>query len=340
MKKGVIIAISIVSVIVLVLSITMILAWTGVLSKKIDDENLAFRVLQITDVHIKNNKSKDKKAFDTINQMVEVAKPDLIIVTGDITSEHDNMKAFKIFGEYMEGLNIPWTMTFGNHDAEGETDKATLSDYLLTLQNCVYEAGPEDVDGMGNHYINVTNKDGKVITSLIMMDSNMYYMTEEGVNDGYDKFHDNQIAWYEQTIKNIAKEVNGDESKVVDSLAFFHIPMREYDTAYTQSKKDKSKLYGYKFEQVFSSKYDDEMFETMLRLGSTKAVYVGHDHMNSYAVDYKGIRLAYGYSCDHNLYFVPQKGGTVINIKNDGSFTQQGIYRNLGVGKVMLNKAV
>ena len=51
-------------------------------------------------------------------------------------------------------------------------------------------------------------------------------------NNGYDHFHDNQIEWYENTIKSIAKEVNGDESKVVPSLGFFHVPMKKYMTAY------------------------------------------------------------------------------------------------------------
>lgn len=314
----------------------MILAWSGILSKRLDNENLAFRVLQLTDIHIQNNTKEDNKTFDTIDMMIEKSNPNLIIITGDITSEQDNMPAFETFCSFIEGYNIPWAFTFGNHDAEGAIGKEELANYLLTLKNCVFEKGPADVDGSGYHYINVPNKEGKVVMSLLMMDSNMYYAVDENTNDGYDKFHDNQIAWYEKTIKSIAKEVNGDENKMVNSLAFFHIPMQEFENGYKKGKK----LYGYKLEDVYCSKYEDNMFEKMVELGSTKGCFVGHDHMNNYAVEYKGIRLTYGYSTDHNLYLVPQRGGTIINIKNDGTFTQQGIFRNSGVGKLIINKAV
>ncbi len=93
-------------------------------------------------------------------------------------------------------------------------------------------------------------------------------------------------------------------------------------------------LDGGKWEEVFHPTTDDDMFETMVRLGSTKGVFVGHDHMKSYTALYKGIRLSYGYSEDHNIYFVLQKGGTVINIKKEGTYTQQGIYKMSELVKV------
>lgn len=167
----------------------------------------------------------------------------------------------------------------------------------------------------------------------------MYYRDPvTGQDDGYDCFHENQIAWYEKTIKSIAQNVNGDENQVVPSLAFFHIPMREYLTGYETAKKNGAILDGAKLEAVYCSNHDDEMFETMKRLGSTKGCFAGHDHMNNYTVDYQGIRLAYGYSCDHNIYLVPQKGGKLIYIYPDGSFTQQGIYRYFGIGNLCYGK--
>lgn len=80
------------------------------------------------------------------------------------------------------------------------------------------------------------------------------------------------------------------------------------------------------------------MFETMVELGSTKAAFAGHDHMIASAAEYQGIKLVYGYSCDHGIYMVPQRGGTIINIKKDGNFTIQGIFRNSGVGAPIISK--
>lgn len=343
LKKGLRIVGITLCVLILLLAITSGLVFGGVFTHKKGGENAACKVLQITDVHILNNERKDQKAYNTITQMIKASAPDVIIVTGDVTSEDENMKAFQSFGTFMESFQIPWGFVYGNHDAEDRRThtKTQLSEYLESLEYCFYERGPGEADGEGNYFYNVKGSSGKTIMSLIMMDSNMYYYDEElGKDDGYDRFHDNQIDWYENTVKSIAKEVNGDENKVVPSLAFFHIPMREYETAYDEAKKNKAVLDGAKLETIYCSKHDDEMFETMKRLGSTKGCFAGHDHMNNFTVDYEGIRLSYGYSCDHNIYLVPQKGGKLIYINEDGSFTQQGIYRYFGIGKLCYGKEV
>jgi hypothetical protein len=64
----------------------------------------------------------------------------------------------------------------------------------------------------------------------------------------------------------------------------------------------------------------------MVELGSTKAIFCGHDHLNDFSVTYKGIRLTYGKSIDYLAYYNIknshwQRGGTVIEIAPDSSFT-------------------
>lgn len=315
--------------------IITIFSGCGKTKNVVKEGDSVYSILQLTDVHIVNDEKKDEKAFKTIRGMIEASTPDLIAVTGDVTSEKDNLTAIKKFGDFIEQFNIPWAFTYGNHDAEGDASKDEIDEYLLSLDNCVYERGDVNVDGHGNYYRNVTDKNGNVITSLIFMDSNMY----DEVNDGYDHFHDNQIEWYEKTVKEIATAVNGDETKVVPSLAFFHIPMQEFTTAYDLSKDDKSKkLWGFRFEKEFSPTVDDQMFEKMLELGSTKGVFVGHDHMNNYEVEYKGIRLTYGMSCDHNIYVVPLRGGKLIEISSDGTYTTRQLYRHRLSNNVSFSK--
>ncbi len=303
----------------------------------------AYSILQITDPHILNNERKDAKAFKTITAMIEKTNPDMIIVTGDITSEKENYSAFKKFCTFIEGFKIPWAFTFGNHegldiryepgevlDPEKIADRQTLSDYLESLEYCFYESGDEAADGMGNYYRTLRGKDGKALMSLIMMDSHSY----DEVNGGYDHFHENQVEWYEKTIKQIALDENGDESKIVPSLAFFHVPMQEFRDGYNEGKR----LWGRRLEKEGAPAVDDEMFETMERLGSTKGCFAGHDHMNNYSVEYKGIRLSYGLSCDHNIYVVPFRGGVLINVKDDGSFTTQHLIRHRGQSTVTVGK--
>ena len=342
MKKGMKIFLSILLVLAIIGG-TATLTVTFYGKKYVRAEDTAFSVLQITDVHILNDEKKDAKAFKTITAMVETTKPDMIVVTGDVTSEKENYTAFKTFCTFMEKFEIPWAFTFGNHegldiqyepnevlDPEKIADKQMLNDYLESLEYCIYERGEEDVDGMGNYYYTVRDDNGKALTSLIFMDSNSY----DNENDGYDHFHDNQIQWYENTVKQIAVNENGDESKVVPSLAFFHIPMQEYKAGYDGGER----IWGRRLEKECSPAVDDKMFETMEKLGSTKGCFVGHDHMNNYSVNHKGIRLTYGLSCDHNIYVVPFRGGTLINIKNDGSFTTQSLIRHRGQSTITVCK--
>lgn len=85
--------------------------------------------------------------------------------------------------------------------------------------------------------------------------------------------------------------------------------------------------------ELFPIKYSEKMVE----LGSTKGCFAGHDHMN-FSVIKDGIRLTYGLSCDHNIYFVPFRGGVLINIKNDGSFTTQHLIRHRGQNTISVGK--
>lgn len=348
MKKGVKVLLCVLLAVVLV--VCSVFAFVGLYGKDYERaDDTVYSVLQVTDVHILNDEKKDAKAFKAITAMVEASKPDMIVVTGDVTSEKENFTAFKTFCTFMEEFNIPWAFVFGNHegldiayepgevlDPEKIADKQTLSDYLESLDNCIYERGDENVDGMGNYYYNVTDENGKVITSLIMMDSHSY--DEE--NEGYDHFHENQVEWYENTIKSIAKEVNGDETKVVPSLAFFHVPMQEYRTGYDEAKGTDKRLWGYRFEGEGCPAVDDQMFEKMVELGSTKGCFAGHDHMNNYEVEYQGIRLAYGLSCDHNIYVVPLRGCKLIEIKEDGSFTTRALFRHRAMSGITFGKEV
>lgn len=96
MKNGLKIFICILLVLAIIGGIaTLTVTFYG--KKYVRAENTAFSVLQVTDVHILNDEKKDTKAYKTITAMVETANPDMIVVTGDITSEKENYTAFKSF---------------------------------------------------------------------------------------------------------------------------------------------------------------------------------------------------------------------------------------------------
>lgn len=309
-----------------------------------DDE---LKVMQLTDVHIGGgfmSIKKDKMAINAVAAMVREEKPDLVIITGDIAypvpfqaGTFNNKTSARLFSELMEQLGVYWCPVFGNHDTEAYSyySRKSMAKFYSkkNLWHCLFEAGSDDADGYGNYIVNVKNTEGVITQSLFMLDSHSYIDGDIfGALWKYDCIHENQIEWYEGELEKIAQINNGVMPK---SLAFFHIPLLEYRDAWYEYKDnnltdtDNVKCYygtvGENDPGIYSSQYNSGIFDKMQELGSTQGIFCGHDHLNNFSLDYKGIRLTYGYSIDYLAYtgiknFGNQRGCTIINVKPDGSF--------------------
>ena len=293
-----------------------------------------FTVMDITDVHLGCSPytvTEDKKALEAIHKLADSIKPDLIIVTGDCIYSAPTMGSLssghseKVFASFMETLGIPWTVAFGNHESEvyAFASRKKMGEILESedYKNCVFTAGPEDITGVGNQVIVVRNNDeNKTVNQVLMLlDSNDY----TGVMSNYDSIHQDQIDWYKAQITAIA-DSEGKTAPEISSLAFFHIPVTEYQTAYDEGC---TVLFGAKNEPVCHPANTDAdiFFKEMKEFGSTRAMFAGHDHTNNYCVDYQGILLTYSLSIDYVAYKDIDKtdeyrGATVISIKNDNTF--------------------
>ena len=263
-----------------------------------------FKVMQLTDIHIGGgwmSLGKDAKALNAVAAMIIAEKPDLVVVTGDIAypvpfqaGTFNNLSGAKIFATLMEKLGVYWTVTLGNHDSEiySYYNREKISNFYANsgFKYCLYQPGPEDVDGYGNHVINVKNSAGKITQSIFMLDSQAYTKDDPlGFRWLYDNVHENQVKWYEQTVK----QINTDNGSPVKSIMFMHIPMTELkdawfeyaDNGYKDTENVKL-LYGVAGEKddiVYCGVGEDRLFETMLELDSTKGVFFGHDHKNNFA---------------------------------------------------------
>lgn len=250
--------------------------------------------------------------------------------------------------------------------------KKVLGDYMKSdeLKYCLYENGPEELTGLGNYIVNVLNKDGSVNQSLVMMDSGSYLMVEKDGKQyadqrRYEYVHDDQLDWYESAIQDISRI----EGKKVSSIVFQHIPFPEYatvvnsyidsltalgedwhntikadgtsrtlDTAigeitYHGGVYNEGEVCCSYIGEFMGNTYDGgHEFERLLKVGSTKYVFCGHDHRNTFSFTYKGIRMSYGMSIDYSANgIVPppvaynqtifdeveQRGGTLITLKEN-----------------------
>lgn len=296
-----------------------------------------FRILQLTDAHIGAglfSAKKDELAFEAIKKAISDAQPDLIIFTGDnvypifvFSGSTDNLKQTKKFSEFVESFHVPWACVFGNHDEEKHSryKKERLADYFETLPYCLFKKGDEDVSGCGNYVIKVKGKNG-IAKALMLLDSHSY--VGKGFTSGFDVIHDDQISWYEKEINQMTPE--GGEK--VKSLAFFHIPPEEFKEAWIKlTLGDKSVEYHHGFVQEkdnyfgYSKHLHGNFFEEMVKFGSCEGMFMGHDHLSTLSLTYKGIRLTYGMSIDYLAYIgikkrVTQRGGTLITVNADGSW--------------------
>ncbi|MDO5522385.1 MAG: metallophosphoesterase family protein, partial [bacterium] len=285
---------------------------------KIITEKKEFKILQFTDIHLGGSilsVSKDVKALQACYALIAHAKPDLVVVTGDLVfpmgvmSFSLNNKAPIIqFSNFMKKIGVPWAFTYGNHDTESmatlnvaEFDTLMKSLSIKNAGNLLYPHIQPDIYGRNNQRIEIRNVDGSLKQALFLLDSNSYLKVSGKLNE-YDYIHDDQVEWYK---KNVL-ELSDQEGQTISSMLFFHIPLREYRGANDlyEAQDDQVKYFYGKIgetmiNKICCSNYESKLFDTAVELGSTKAMFCGHDHYNNQSLEYKGIRLSYGYSIDY-----------------------------------------
>ena len=322
-----------------------------------------FKVMQLTDIHLGGSLlsyTDDIKALDAVAAMITAEKPDLVVITGDTSfavpwaANLNNSTPHQYLLLLMEELGVYWTITFGNHDSENYNfyDREAVGEMYEddSYQYCLFESDDGGVYGVGNHLINVRNTQGLISQTIFMMDTNSYTDDDPlGLGWIYDNIHEDQIEWYRTQVERYSaynktvlaampeseRPKNVEDFTTVQSLLFVHIPLIEMRTAYHEylaaGEKDTDDVkyifgdVGESEPYVYPSEIEEEMFETMLELGSTRAMFFGHDHLNNIVLEYKGFTFCYGYSVDFFAYIDidkvgSQRGCTMITCSPDASF--------------------
>ncbi len=301
-----------------------------------------FKILHLTDIHLGGSLyslRKDLKALHAVYQEIAHTHPDLVVVTGDLTfpmgimsMSLNNSAPVGQFAAFMRNIGIPWAFTYGNHDTESiaTTSEKDLNELYKSFSyktsgNLLYPYTQPDITGRNNQLIEIRNSDGSLMQALFLIDSNAY--TGAGINV-YDYIHDDQVDWYAKEVARLCRE----EGRTIPSMAFFHIPLQEYRTAYELYEQESDEVTWFfgengekMIDKICCSDYPSKLFDTMLELGSTKAVFCGHDHYNNMSLEYKGIRLTYGMSIDYLAmpgieHDTAQRGAELITLHADGSF--------------------
>lgn len=245
-----------------------------------------FKIVQFTDVHWVPNNPASEKAAERMNEVLDEEKPDFVIYTGDISTGKPAAEAYKRALEPVVSRHIPFAVTFGNHDDEQDLTRQQLYDYIKTFPGNLTNTVP-GISGVTNFILPIKSSTGDKDAFILYSFDSHAYSSLKNVK-GYDWIKQDQIDWY---TKNSAAYTAANGGQPLPAIAFFHIPFPEYNYAVSDQG---AYLVGTRKEAPCSPALNSGLFSALLTQGDVMATFVGHDHVNDYVVNYKGILLGYG----------------------------------------------
>ena len=253
----------------------------------------------------------DDLCFNYLTEIINAAKPDFIIITGDLIHGmyDDNGTSLLALINFMESFQIPWSPVFGNHDNESKKGADWQCEQLEKAEYCLFKQ--RELSGNGNYSVGIVQGD-KLKRVFYMLDTNaVTAASEESLANGhtinnYCGAKPDQIEWCLEQMR-LVKEYSSD---VKMSLAC-HIQPKVFEEAYvakygfdmTNAKPNinidlyegkEEGDFGYIGKQLIGPwDHDKSMFNAMKGLG-LDSIFVGHVHYNTASVVYEGVRLHYG----------------------------------------------
>ena len=260
-----------------------------------------FKILQIADLHL-GIETDVAHQLDILKSTIRREQPDLIILTGDnfmypskgvvntlLSTLNEECAALT---QARGGRLTKFTLTFGNHDNQGDYSRYYINNAVSAyaaadgceIAECKFAAfvdfEDDNIFGLTNFYIDLVDDRAKSRDSadvkyrLHIIDSNTYHFM--GPDYDYDVMHADQL---DHAI-NIYNEATADKSYI--GLAFFHIPLYEYQDAYEQFlAADDPILVGQgEFREGVLFGYENNGAYGKLREANIVAFFCGHDHIN------------------------------------------------------------
>ena len=272
-----------------------------------------FKIVQFTDVHFKYKNPASDIALERINQVLDEEQPDFVIFTGDVVYSAPADKGMLQVLEQVSKRKLPFVVTFGNHDNEQGMTREQLYDIIRQVPGNLM---PDRGSALSPDYVltvKASSDAKKDAAVLYCMDSHSYSPLKDV--KGYAWLTFDQINWYRQQSAAYTAQNGG---QPLPALAFFHIPLPEYNEA---ASDENAILRGTRMEEACAPNLNTGMFAAMKESGDVMGMFVGHDHDNDYAVMWKGILLAYGRFTGGNTEYNHLPNGARIIVLDEGART-------------------
>ena len=290
-----------------------------------------FKVLQLADLHL-GIETDVARQLEIVKKAIKTECPDLVVLTGDnfmYASKGVVKSLISALNSACEELTAErggrltkFTLTFGNHDNQGDYSRyyvnKIVSSYVASDGNEIadkkfaafvdYE--DDNIFGLTNFYIDLVDDREKtretvdVKYRLHIIDSNTYHFV--GPDYDYDVIHEDQL----NHAVNVYDQATLDKNYI--GMAFFHIPLYEYEKAYEAytGASDPSAVGQGEFREGVLYGYENNGSYKMLRSANIVAFFCGHDHINNgdfiYNADSESVNdraiFSYGVKTTNQLY--------------------------------------
>ncbi len=274
-----------------------------------------FKVVQFNDTQ--DDEQTDRRTIDLMEKTLDQEKPDFVVINGDVInggcdSELEVQQALNHVVGPMESRQIPWAVTFGNHDEDSAARSGmTEAKMLAFLQGYAHNVNANNIEGLtgtSNTQLLIQSSTGNGKSpafGLWLIDSGRYAPAAIDGQDfsGYptwDWIRMDQVSWYRE--QSIATEKK--YGAKIPSLMWGHIALHEhramwFDSIDSRTDADhtravtKHAIVGERNEDECPGPFNSGLFNAFLERGDVKGYFVGHDHVNTYVGNYFGVQLGY-----------------------------------------------
>jgi 3',5'-cyclic AMP phosphodiesterase CpdA len=250
-----------------------------------------FKILQLADLHLSTGVGvcrdaepkdgspceADTRTLEFVEKILDDEKPDMVVLSGDQINGDTAPDAQTAIFKYAEMLikrKIPYATIFGNHDDEQTMTREAQMSLIESLPYSLSRAGPADIDGVGNYYVEVLARGHSTHSALTLyfLDTHAY-SPDEKTYPGYNWLKENQINWFKSTAKSL-KRAHQAYTHIHMDLAFIHIPLPEY-------REEGNERVGEWREGVTAPTFNSGFRNALVEEGVVM-VSCGHDHANDY----------------------------------------------------------